>query len=267
MCACKISIIMGVLNAEPRLDSSIESILRQTYENWEFIICDDGSTDNTYEKLEEWARKDSRIIPIKNEKNMGLASALNHCLKYVTGEYVARMDDDDWSYPERFEKQIAFLETHKEFDFVSSAIDLYDGKKITGFQNVLAVEPKKEDFLWNSPFVHPATMFRRESIMKVNGYRIAKEIRRTEDIDLFMRMYAAGMKGYNIPEALLRYYVTTSAMKKRKYKYRIDEVIVRYKGFKMLGLLPKGWIYVIKPLVVGLLPKSIVVKMQKRKYK
>ena len=263
----KVSIIMGAYNSENCIDIAIQSIIEQAYTNWELIICDDASTDNTYELLLKWKKIDSRICPIRNAKNLGLARTLNHCLKYSTGEFIARMDDDDWSYPERIQKQVDFLNNNKEYAFVSSAVDIFDGQTITHKQNVRAIKPVKEDFLWNSPFVHPATMFRKESLVRVKGYRYAKETRRAEDIDLFMRMYAKGMKGYNISESLLRYYVNPYAMKKRKYKYRIDEAIVRYKGYKMLGLMPKGLLYVIKPLVVGLIPKGMILNLQKRIYR
>ena len=262
----KISVIMGAYNSEKNIENAIESIRNQTYKNWEMIICDDASSDNTYTILQKWGKKDNRIIPIRNKRNLGLARTLNHCLKYVKGEYVARMDDDDWSYPERFQKQLEFLEANLEYDFVSSAIYIFDGERITSKQEVKNVKPEKKDFLWNSPFVHPATMFRTESIKRVNGYRYAKETRRAEDLDLFMRMYATGMKGYNLSEALLKYYVNPIAMKKRKYKYRIDEAVLKFKGYKMLGLMRKGLVYVMKPLILGLIPKRMILFLQWKFY-
>lgn len=263
----KISVVMGVFNGEERLELAINSIIEQTYTNWEFIICDDCSTDNSYEKLLEISKKDNRIKIIRNEKNIGLAASLNKCIDISSGDYIARMDDDDYSYPYRFEKQIEFLEKHSEFGFVSSAIDLFDGEKIISYQNIRKKIPEKSDFLWGSCFVHPATIFRKDSIMKVNCYRVSKETRRTEDYDLFMRMYSKGIIGYNFSERLLRYYINTDSMKKRKYIYRLDEAIVRYNGFKALGLLPKGIPYIFKPLLVGLIPRFILIHIQNHFYK
>lgn len=97
----KISVIMGVYNGADRVDEAIASIRVQTFTDWEFIICDDASTDNTWEKLVEWSKIDSRIVPIRNEKNMKLAATLNKCLEHASGSYIARMDDDDYSYPWR----------------------------------------------------------------------------------------------------------------------------------------------------------------------
>jgi len=263
----RVSIIMGVYNAAERMDEAIKSIINQTFTDWEFIICDDGSTDNTYYRLLEWSKIDKRIIPIKNETNKGLAATLNHCITYARGEYIARMDDDDYSYPHRLEKQVEFLDKNKEYAFCSSIALLYDGDITYAPQMNKKEKPEAKDFLFTSCFIHPATVFRAEELKKAGCYRVAKEITRTEDYDLFMRMYAMGMKGYNIQEPLLRYFVNLDAMKKkRKYRHRIDEAIVRYKGFKALGLLPKGLPYVFKPLIVGLIPKNILFMIKNKKY-
>ena len=105
----KISVIMSVYNSEATLRESIDSILAQTYPDWEFIICNDASTDGTQAILEEYAEKDpERFILLKNEENKRLAFSLNRCLEKATGFYVARMDGDDISLPERFEKQVCF---------------------------------------------------------------------------------------------------------------------------------------------------------------
>ena len=263
----KVSVIMGVLNASSRMDVAITSIIEQTFENWEFIICDDGSSDNTYSKLLEWQKKDDRIIPIRNQKNIGLAASLNRCIGISKGEYIARMDDDDFSYPCRFKKQVNFLNEHSEYALVSSIVDIYDGENILTRKIRTKEKPQKKDFLFTSCFVHPATMFRIEPLMSVNCYNVEKEAMRCQDYDLFMRLYSLEYHGYNIQEPLLRYFVNPGAMKKRKYKYRLDEAVIRYKGFKLLGLLPKGILYVIKPLIVGLIPRKMLFKLQMAKKK
>lgn len=251
----RISVIMGIYNGAKTMDQAIESICSQTFTDWECIICDDCSTDNTWEKLQEWKRKDSRIIPVKNEKNLRLAATLNKCLELAAGEYIARMDDDDSCYPERFEIQAACLDAHPEYGFVSSMIDGFDGEKLIPNYWHRKECPEKKDFVHGSQFVHPAAMFRREVLRQVNGYRVGKETRRMEDYDLFMRLYAAGFKGYNIQKPLLRYYIDG---RKTVYSHRIDEARVRYQGFKELGLLPAALPFVIRPLMVGLIPKKIL---------
>ncbi|MGL4875399.1 MAG: glycosyltransferase family 2 protein [Clostridium sp.] len=262
----KISVIMGVFNVGDgkKLKESVESILNQSYRDFEFIICDDGSKDDTYKIIKEISLNDKRIKIIKNEKNSGLAQTLNNCLKIAKGEYIARMDDDDFSYKDRFKKQVEILESNLDIDIVGSSLDIYNGERITHKQSARNEYPQKEDFAWGTCFFHPSTMIRKEKLEQAQGYRIAKETRRAEDYDLFMRMYAMGCKGYNFKEALLRYYVNNEAMKKRKYAYRIDEAIVRYKGFKLLKLSKKKYIYILKPLIVGALPKDMLLKIQSK---
>ena len=255
----KISVIMGIYNGADTMDEAISSICNQNYKDWELIVCDDCSTDKTVEKMNKWCRSDTRIKLIQNKNNMGLAATLNHCLKYATGEYIARMDDDDISYPERFFEQAKFLMNNKEFAFVSSIVDCYDGNEMIRNRFYRKAEPRKCDFLSGTQFVHPATMFRKACLDAVHGYRVEQVTKRVEDYDLFMRLYAAGYTGYNIQHPLLRYTVNIQGMKrKNKYIYRIDEARVRYSGFKSLGLLPIGIPYILRPLIVGLIPKQLI---------
>lgn len=119
---------MGVHNGAHRFNEAIKSIVEQTYTNWEFVICDDGSSDGSYELLKKYEESDNRFKVIQNNGNKGLPYTLNHCLECCTGEYIARMDDDDYCYPDRFEKQVKFLEEHADVSFISSCVDLWDGK-------------------------------------------------------------------------------------------------------------------------------------------
>ena len=117
----KVSVIMGIYNCGPTLQEAIDSILAQTYSNWELILCDDGSGDNTYAIADEYRRKyPDRIVLLRNESNTGLNHTLNRCLEVATGDYVARMDGDDISLPDRFEKQVMFLDAHPEYTIVKS---------------------------------------------------------------------------------------------------------------------------------------------------
>ncbi len=257
----KISVIMGVYNGADLLDEAIASVCAQSFQDWEFVICDDASTDNTWEKLVEWSRKDSRIIAIRNEKNLRLAATLNRCLEVSTGIYIARMDADDYSYPWRFEVENEFLDVNKTYAFVSGQVNALIGDKVIERYWERKDFPTKKDFLKGSQFVHPATMFRREPLVTVGGYRVAPETARLEDYDLFMRLYAAGYKGHNLHKSVLRYTVENKPV---SYKYRIDEVKVRYRGFKSLGLLPKGILYIFRPLLIGLIPQDILWKMKNR---
>lgn len=258
----KISVIMSVYNnSNKQLCRAIESIRNQTLEDWEFIICDDGTSEQNSLLLQEYNKKDNRIKIIKNKKNLGLSRSLNRCLECAKADYIARMDADDISHEKRLEKQYQFLEKNREYAFVGTKAYIFDDSGVYQTRN-LEEKPDKKSFLKRSPFMHPTIMVRKEIYNEMNGYRFSKETRRAEDYDLFMRIYAKGYKGYNLQEILFFYREDKEAYSKRKYIYRIDEMIVRYKGFKKLGLLPKGYLYIIKPVLVGLLPQSIIRRLQ-----
>lgn len=264
-----VSVIMGVYNCKDfnLLKKSVDSVIHQTYRDWEFIICNDGSTDHTLDMLREIEKTDPRIRVISYEHNRGLGAALNACLKEAQGNYIARQDDDDQSRPDRFEKQINFLDRNKKYAFVGCIADVYDDDGIWGEYKV-AERPQKRDFYWNSPFMHPTVIVRKEVYHAVHGYRVAKETRRCEDIDLFMRMYAAGYVGYNIQEKLYIYKMINDPNKKyRPMKDRIDEAVVKWRGYKKLGIFfPKGILYVLKPIIIGIIPQPILYRIKKTQY-
>ncbi|MEH7526762.1 glycosyltransferase [Bacillus sp. JJ1503] len=263
----KVSVIMGVLNSQETISKAIESIVSQTFKDWEFIICDDGSTDETYNIVYQYSLKDRRIKLIKNEKNMGLAYSLNNCIEHSMGDYIARMDADDVSHSDRFEKQLKFLELNPQYDFVSCSTLMFDEDGVWGVLEGKP-EPVKKDFLYGACFNHPTIIFRKESLIKASCYNVAKETRRCEDYDLFMRMYLLNMTGFNMREPLFSYYESRRAYSKRTYKYRIDEAVVRFKGYRSLKILfPLGIIFVFKPLVVGLIPARILHAIKQRLYK
>ena len=254
--------IYKMINKRSIVELSINSILNQTYKDFEFIICDDGSNDGTYEMVQDLIKNDKRVILIKNDENKGLAYSLNHCLSIAKGKYIARMDADDISMPDRLEKQIGFLNEHLEYAMVGCNLLLINDKGIWG-KRILAKKPTKKSFLFTSPYCHPAIVMRKEVLDKVNNYKVEKITRRAEDYDLFMRIYANGYKGYNMQEFLYQFREDHDAYKRRAYKYRIDDVQIRYRGFKALGLMPSGFLYVIKPLFVGLIPQKLLAKLRK----
>jgi glycosyltransferase involved in cell wall biosynthesis len=263
----KVSVIMGVYNCKNKdmLQNSIKSILEQSYQDFEFLICNDGSTDDTLEALYELGALDSRIKILTYEKNEGLAFALNYCLKNSVGEYIARQDEDDISEKERFTKQVEFLDHNQEFGVVGTNAFVFDKNGIYGTYDTEEYITKRS-FLWNSPIIHPTVMMRKEVLDKCGGYRISKETRRCEDYDLFMRIYAKGYKEYNLQEYLFRYQIEITNKKYRPMKYRIDEAVVRFKGYKQLKMLFKGLPYVFKPILIGLIPQCIFKKIRRKQY-
>ena len=265
----KISVIMGVHNCKDKtlLRKSVDSIIHQTFEDWEFLICNDGSTDDTLETLHTIAQLDSRIRVLSYPDNQGLAYALNTCVTEAKGMYFARQDDDDVSLPQRLEKQYAIMEEHPEYAFAGTIADVIDADGTIWGEYLLEEEPVKKSFLWNNPFIHPTVMIRPEALKKAGGYRVAKETRRCEDYDLFMRMYAMGYRGYNLQEKLYQYRIINNPNQKyRPMKYRLDEAKVRWIGYQKMGMLLIGLPYIFKPILIGLIPKRIFAKIRKRQY-
>lgn len=260
----KVSVIMGLYNTPISYAyEAIDSILNQTYQNFELIICNDGCTDSTFIDVLKKYKDCSKIKFIENEKNSGLAFTLNHCLKYADGEYVARMDSDDISLNNRFAKQVEILDNNPDIDLVNCNVNVFDDSGIYGERKYREYIQKK-DFLKNNPIVHPAVMVRKECFDRVSGYRDIPMTYRNEDYDLFMRMFASGVRMYTLQEKVFNFREDINSLKRRKYKFRINEAKVRYYGFKKLKLLPKGFIYVVKPLIIGLLPISIIRLIRKK---
>lgn len=262
-----ISVIMGVFNCKNKnlLEDSVRSIINQTYKNWELIICNDGSSDDTLDFLNYLKSLDSRIKIITYSQNKGLAFALNAALGKTSGSYIARQDDDDISYPTRLEEEIKFILNHKEYQIVGCIADVYDDNGIWG-QFPLKEKPETKDFLTHSQFLHPSVIMSKDAIESVGGYRIAWETRKAEDYDLFMRMYSKGYKGYNIQEKLYKYKVVNGKTKYRKFKDYCQESVVRYKGFKELKLGVKSIPYILKPIIIGIIPQPVFKQIKKRQY-
>ncbi|MDD5924226.1 MAG: glycosyltransferase [Clostridia bacterium] len=266
----KVSIIMGIYNCSATLNEAIDSILKQTYQNWEFIICDDGSKDDSlviaqrYEELYP-----DKFVILKNEKNMGLNYTLNHCLQAVTGDYVARMDGDDISVPHRFEKQVEFLNSHLEYAIVSSPMIMFDEAGKWGQTKVIG-KPQIIDFVYHTPFFcHAACMVRREAYEAVSGYTVDPKLIRFEDCNLWFKMYSKGYRGYNLTEPLYLMRDDRAAQSRRKFKVRMRGVYVKYIGFKLVNM-PKRYYFALvveflKCLAIGIVPSPVYKYMHKRK--
>lgn len=260
----KVSVIMGIYNCSETLSEAIDSILSQTYGNWELIMCDDGSCDASYQVAEEYrTRFPGKIILIRNQENIGLNKTLNHCLEYATGEYIARMDGDDISLPERFEREVEYLDNHPECGFVSTPMVYFDESGDWGYR-AMTDDPKKQDFVVGTPFCHAPCMVRAEAYRAVKGYSVNPWTLRAEDYDLWFRLYAAGYTGHNLSEPYYKMRDDVNAYHRRKFRYCFNEAYVRFRGFRMLRLPVKSYIYVLRPIVVGLLPKKLYMYLHRR---
>lgn len=185
-----VSVVMAVLNGARFLRDAIESVLGQTFTDFEFIIIDDGSTDDTWRILTEYAAQDSRIVLIRNEKNQGIASSVNRGLARARGKYIARMDADDVTIPERFAKEVRFLEDHPEVGMVGSNMFYIDSSgnihpshwRRPQMHNLI-----KWRLCFEDPIANVTVMMRRNIVIQLNGYQAEYESF-AEDYDLWQRM-------------------------------------------------------------------------------
>jgi len=181
----KVSVIMSVYNGERYLLEAIDSIINQTFEDFEFIIINDGSTDGTKEIVESY--DDERIMLIE-QANMGLTKSLNRGLRLANGEYIARMDADDISHPERLHRQVSFLEQNKDIGLIGTdLLVINENGKLLYKINLPPDNPTiKQNMLKCNQFGHGSVMFRKECIDKVGFYR--EEVGPAEDYDLWLRI-------------------------------------------------------------------------------
>lgn len=267
-----ISVAMGVRCSDDdstHLEQAVRSILNQRYENLELLICRNGSGVQANRLLMEIANQDARVrllddgadTPMASGLISDLAARLNRCIGAARGDYVARMDDDDVSFPERLERQMAYLHDHPEIAFVGSNVELIQNEASAGMR-VLPEHPTVKDFLFVQPFIHPALMFRKDALIAVGGYCEALRCGGCEDYDLLLRLYELEYRGANLRTPCLRYRLPDIGKKKRTFHARVNEMKTRYIRFRSLGLLPKALPYVVKPIAVGFLPEAVLRKLK-----
>lgn len=262
-----ISILMGVYYRQTELKGlrrSVESILSQSYTNFELLLCDDGSSQEAVHFLNQTAEKDRRVVLIRPGGALLLPTKLNCCLRLAKGTYIARMDDDDVAHPARLAKQMAFLLQNQEIDFVGCNVYLARQGEVVG-KRQMPEFPVVRDFYMTQPYIHPALLFRREPLLAVNGYSESPHVILCEDYDLLLRLYAKGYRGANLQQFLLTYTIPDTAKGSRRMRHRWNEVVTRYNRFRELHVLSEAWPYVVKPLAVGLLPEDMLKCLKERR--
>jgi len=207
-----VSVIMSVYNGEDNLKEAIDSILCQTFQDFQFIIIEDASTDSTYDILKGYG--DKRIRIIRNKENIGLTKSLNKALKYATGKYIARMDADDISEPSRLEKQVRFMEKNKEVMLIScSFMQFGEGnRKIIIRMNENQI---KGQLLFGSVLPHPGFMFRRELYSKYN-IKYNEKMKYAQDYD-FQARISRRFKIACLPDILINYRISSGQISSQKY--------------------------------------------------
>lgn len=232
-----ISVIMPVYNASEYLAEAIESIISQTFEDWELILIDDGSTDGSASIIDRYAKSDNRLKHYTNERNLGLIPTLNRGISLCKGRYIARMDADDVSLPDRFEEQYKFLEKNKDIAMCGINAILIDseGKNTGKISGLETDEYLRINLLFTTSFVHPGMMIRAD-VLKENLYD--ERYKHAEDYELWCRI-ARNHKVANIPHFLLRYrwHATNVSVVNRKTQEDIKQKVIR-EQLLLLGLEP-----------------------------
>jgi len=208
----KVTVLMSVYNGEKYLREAIDSILNQTFKNFEFLVINDGSTDSTAEILQSY--QDPRIKIINNEKNMGLTGSLNKGLKLAKGEYIARMDADDISLPLRLEKEVEFLDKNPELGLVGILYEVIDeaGNSFGIVKYPTTDKEIKRRLLEGNPFGHGSVMLRKECIVNVGFYR--PEFKYAQDFDLLLRI-SEKYEVLNISEPLYKFRISLNSLQKK----------------------------------------------------
>jgi glycosyltransferase involved in cell wall biosynthesis len=214
-----ISVVMSVYNGEAFLAESVESILNQTFCNFEFIIIDDGSTDKTTEILSHYSKRDPRVR-IFPQQNTGRAESLNRGIQLARADLIARMDADDVSLPHRFEEQVKFLSVHPEVGLLGTEVEWVtpEGPRLLIERLPVGDDELRAAMLRLNPFRHPTVMMRKNIVLAVGGYR--KVLLDADDFDLWLRM-AEQTQLANLAEVLLLYRVHLKQASVQNMKHQV----------------------------------------------
>jgi len=201
-----VSVLLPVYNAASYVGQSIESILTQTFGDFELILIDDGSTDDSYATLDSWARRDARIVLVRTARNLGLIRTLNRGLGLARGEFIARQDADDCSEPQRLERQVAFLRAHAEVGLLGAAYHAVDarGRRLYTFCPPQSDTAIRWMALFQNPFCHTSMMFRRALAAGREASFYDERALHAEDYELWVRLLEQ-TRGTNLAEPLVRW--------------------------------------------------------------
>lgn len=207
-----VSVLMPVRNGAAYLDEAIASIVSQTFENWELVVVDDGSTDDTFLRLASWAKEDPRIVVI-NQKPMGLVAASNAAVQAARGVYLARLDSDDIAHPKRLAKQVSYMEKNPDLVVIGSSIRLF-GERVGVLFTPLTDWGCRGRLLFENCFAHSSTMIRRSKVAGlVPLYEAHSEF--AEDLSLWVRLSSHG-KFANLFFPLISYRVHATQTSREK---------------------------------------------------
>lgn len=215
----KVSVLLPIYNGSRFMSKSIESVLLQSFEDFELIIIDDGSTDMTSDIAKEFMRKDKRVVFVSNKENLGIQKALNNGMRIAKGEYIARIDDDDeWISSDKLANQLDFLERNSNHVLVGTGVIVVDEQRneIFRFLQPSDDEAIRKKMLFKSYFMHSTVLFRKDIALNLGGYGEGENTRHVEDYDLWLRLGTVGELA-NLPAYDIRFMLRKSAIS-AKYK-------------------------------------------------
>ncbi len=230
-----VSIVMPAYNCEKYVVEAINSILAQTYRNWELLVLDDGSKDNTLRIIKEFSQKDSRIKALPNGKNMGVSATRNRGIELASGEWIAFLDSDDMWKPEKIEKQFEIVEKEAaEFLFTGSSYINEEGESFKGIFEV----PEKVTYkkLRNQNVISCSSVLVKKKYFK--NIKMEKD-EMHEDYAVWLRILKLGVIAYGVNEPLLIYRISKNSKSGNKMK----TVKMTYKVFRFVGINPIGSVY------------------------
>jgi glycosyltransferase EpsE len=236
MVSVKISINLITYNRSKYIEESIGSVLQQSFQDWELIIVDDASTDDTENIIKNYIKQDKRIKYYKNKTNLGIVKSRNLALKKSSGKYIAVLDSDDvWCDKNKLKKQIDFLEKNKDYVLVGGGVVLIDekGNKIGKIKNKTYNSKIKSNILYKNQISHSSVLFKKKDVLKVGGYDESLKV--GEDYDLWLRL---GLKGKfaNLSENVLKYRIHSGNISSKRRRVAFEnniKIIKKYKkGYK-----------------------------------
>jgi glycosyltransferase involved in cell wall biosynthesis len=238
----RVSVVSTVYNGEPYFDRAIPGILAQTFEDFEFILVDDGSSDRTHDLLRELAARDPRVRVFAPGR-LGAAAAYNFAVAQARGEYIARQDFDDRSYPDRLRLQVALLDAQPDVGIVGGYYVLVDERRGERFVRMPPTDHKAlfSDMAKGVPIAHTTATFRRNVWTEAGGYPLVNNL---IDLRFYLRVAKLGWRFANVPELVGEHYVHDSSFFHRSLKYaerQRDLARVQAQSVRELGL-PR-WMY------------------------
>ena len=247
MTSPKITVLMPVYNGGKYLNDAIESVLNQSFSDFEFLIINDGSTDNSEGVIKKYQQQDTRIVYIKNEENIGLQKTLNKGLSFSKTDFLARMDSDDiWCDKDKLQKQFDFLKKNPDHALVGTAMETMDekGSKLQTIKFKESDNEIRNVILFSSQFAHPSVMISERALDEIGFYATDNKYKNVEDYELWLRI-GTKYKFANLPDVCLRYRIHSSSVSmQNQFKHRIDWIRLtweyrKYYPHAAKALLPK----------------------------